>query len=74
MMDGNIAYQGYACQCANYFAKIGSPCPTYQNPTDFYMKKLSVNYPLEKEDIEKSAFFDLNYKNDLAITVSDAIE
>lgn len=29
MMDGNIAYQGYACQLAPYFAKLNHPCPTY---------------------------------------------
>lgn len=29
MMDGNIAYQGYACEAAPYFKKTGMPCPTY---------------------------------------------
>ena len=50
--DGNIVYQGYACECAPYFAKIGVPCPIWQNPSDFYIKKLSINYPKSKEDDE----------------------
>ena len=63
MMDGNIAYQGYACQAASYFEKLGAPCPTYQNPSDFYMKRLAVRYPPPPEDIAMVDFFSSEYKN-----------
>jgi energy-coupling factor transporter ATP-binding protein EcfA2 len=71
MMDGNIAFQGYACQLAPYFLKLGQPCPTFQNPSDFYMKKLSVSYPLSKDDMERSSYFDKEYK---ATLLDDVLE
>jgi len=53
MVDGYIVYQGYACEVANYFARMQQPCPIWQNPADFYIKYLSVQYPLEKHDQDK---------------------
>jgi hypothetical protein len=73
-MDGNIAYQGYACEAAPYFKKTGMPCPTYQNPSDFYMKKLSFSYPCNQEDKEKIIKIDKNYREHLLPQVLSAIE
>lgn len=50
MMDGHIVYQGGAIESTNHFSAIGLVCPMLVNPTDFFMKILSVNYPKQEED------------------------
>jgi hypothetical protein len=65
LQDGNVAFQGYAQECAKYFGSIGVPCPTFSNPSDFYIKKLSVNYPKTQQEIESIEFFDSNYRKNL---------
>lgn len=50
MMDGHIVYQGPAMESTNHFNKIGLVCPMLVNPTDFFMKILSVNYPKSEDD------------------------
>jgi hypothetical protein len=53
MIDGHVAFQGYAQNLPSHFAKIGQVCPTRQNPSDFYMKYLSVVYPINEQDNKK---------------------
>jgi hypothetical protein len=50
MMDGYIAYQGPVRESTLHFSKIGLTCPTRANPSDFFMKILSINYPKKQED------------------------
>lgn len=51
LQDGYVAFQGYASECAGYFGKIGVPCPLTYNPADFYIQKLSIDYPKGKKEI-----------------------
>ncbi|KCV67838.1 hypothetical protein, variant [Fonticula alba] len=37
---GRVAYFGEAALAVDYFSKIGYECPTYTNPSDFFMKVL----------------------------------
>ena len=53
MSDGNIVYQGLACEAPDYFSKIGFQFSKFSNPADIFMKVLSVNYPKQSEDEEK---------------------
>jgi ABC-type multidrug transport system ATPase subunit len=48
LQDGNMAYQGKAKESVAYFASIGKKCRITQNPADFYMKILAVDYPKEE--------------------------
>jgi len=50
MMDGYIVYQGLTKDSTSYFAKMGMICPSRTNPSDYYMRILSVNYPKTEED------------------------
>lgn len=65
MCDGYIVYQGDARKSAAYFKNIGIPCPTFANPSDFYMKVLTINYPKEDNDEKKIAFLVENYEDSL---------
>jgi len=61
MADGNIVYQGDAIGSAAYFSRISTDrwrfaCPSKYNPADFYMKLLSVKYPMEQADIDKVTY------------------
>ena len=40
---------------------INRPVPKNCNPTDFFMKLLSINYPKQKEDEEKLEYLNRNY-------------
>jgi hypothetical protein len=53
MMDGHITYQGPAKESTLHFSKIGYTCPGQTNPTDYFMRILSINYPKTEEDIKK---------------------
>lgn len=53
MTDGNIVYQGLANEAPKYFTSIGFEIGAFSNPTDIFMKILSVNYPKGSEDISK---------------------
>lgn len=53
MADGNIVYQGDAKASVSYFKHAGRPAPALCNPADFFMKLLSVSYPIESEDKKK---------------------
>lgn len=53
MMDGSLAYQGFAKDCPKYFASVGYEFPSQGNPADQCIKLLSCNYPKTIEDQEK---------------------
>lgn len=66
MCDGHIVYQGEAKKSTEYFDKIATSqykftCPRFANPADFFMKILSINYPIAEEDQNKIAFFKKSY-------------
>lgn len=73
LQDGYVAYQGYASECAAYFGSIGVPCPLTHNPTDFYIQKLSIDYPKGQKEIEKVEFYTSKY-NQILAAESDADE
>lgn len=50
MCDGYIVYQGLASKSPFYFNKIGFTMPTFANPSDYFMKRLTVNYPKQEKD------------------------
>jgi hypothetical protein len=66
MCDGHIMYQGEAKESASYFKQVGIPCPKYANPSDFYMKVMTVDYPKTLSDEKKVAFLALKYEQILA--------
>ena len=61
MCDGNIVYQGDAKASVKYFKQIDRPVPQFANPADFFMKLLSIDYPVKKEDKEKLDYLNRNY-------------
>jgi hypothetical protein len=61
MSDGHIVYQGDSKKSVDYFNMIQRPVPKNCNPTDFFMKLLSINYPKKKEDEEKLEYLNRNY-------------
>lgn len=74
MVDGFIAYQGKAKRSTDYFSLIGYPMPQYGNPTDHYMRVLSVTYPKTEADIEKLQILDDKYTKHIANKVEDQIQ
>ena len=44
LADGYIIYQGLAAESFNYF-NMGALGKKNQNPCDFFMRELSINYP-----------------------------
>lgn len=38
MVAGRIVYQGPAASAVNYFSVMGFNCPTYSNPSDYFMQ------------------------------------
>lgn len=63
MCDGNIVYQGDAGESVHHFKQIGFPLPQFANPADFFMKVLSVRYPIQKEDQDKIDKLNRNYRS-----------
>jgi hypothetical protein len=53
MADGNIVYQGLANMTPEYFAKMGFTFNRLSNPSDVFMRILSISYPKEKADDQK---------------------
>jgi len=51
LVKGRLAYNGPAQASLEFFSNIGHPCPTYTNPTDFYMELLQTTTP---EDVERA--------------------
>lgn len=73
MIDGNIAFQGYTQECVSYFEKIGPSytCPTWSNPADFYIKKLSINYPKDEDTKTRINLFNDSYNEHLRQSIED---
>ena len=67
MMDGHIVYQGGAIESTNHFSDIGLTCPMLVNPTDFFMKILTVNYPKHEEDEAKIKVILNHYEESLKV-------
>jgi hypothetical protein len=53
MSDGHIVYQGIANRSPRYFESIGFNIGKFMNPTDVFMRIISINYPKADEDFEK---------------------
>lgn len=52
MVAGRLVYQGSAAAAVDYFSALGYKCPTYSNPSDYFMlithhesKKYAENFP-----------------------------
>lgn len=65
MADGHIVYQGDAQDTTSYFSKIGFNCPNFANPADYFLKRLTINYPKQKFDKDKIAFLRQQYQKRL---------
>lgn len=50
MTEGSIVYQGDAALSMEYFSLIGFKSGKYENPADFFMKTLYLNFPKTQED------------------------
>jgi hypothetical protein len=50
MCDGYIMFQGHARESVSHFAKMVLVCPIHSNPSDYFMKVLSINYPKTEDD------------------------
>jgi len=44
---GKTVYMGRTDLCESYFSRLGFPCPTHENPADFYMDIISGNVKRE---------------------------
>ena len=62
MCDGHIVYQGKAKESEKYFRSIGYKMSLYENPADYYLKVLTINYPKEKSDEDKISHLYTSYK------------
>lgn len=52
LSDGGAVYHGKASEAVNYFARLGYQCPSYINPSDYFMRELVV---LDKENDKQGA-------------------
>ncbi|KAJ0412707.1 hypothetical protein ATCC90586_002337 [Pythium insidiosum] len=50
LADGATVYSGNASDAVEYFAKMGLQCPSFVNPTDFFMRQLVV-LDVEKDEV-----------------------
>ncbi|GLE08788.1 hypothetical protein PINS_up020203 [Pythium insidiosum] len=50
LADGATVYSGNASDAVEYFAKLGLQCPSFVNPTDFFMRQLVV-LDVEKDEV-----------------------
>jgi hypothetical protein len=66
MMDGHITYQGLAKDSTIHFAKAGLVCPIQSNPSDYFMRILSVNYPKTEDDERHIELINSHYQANLA--------
>ncbi|CAG2114057.1 unnamed protein product [Medioppia subpectinata] len=53
MADGRVAYLGKSENAIEYFSSLGLNCPNNYNPSDFYIKQLSVIPGKEVESKQK---------------------
>ncbi|GAB9473842.1 hypothetical protein Gpo141_00010988 [Globisporangium polare] len=72
LVDGCTVYNGKASESIAYFAKQGHQCPSFMNPTDYFMKQLVVmdDQPDSKDRVQKLvvAWGEHAIKSDLAKT------
>ena len=54
LVKGEVAYLGPAKDSIDFFGNLGSPCPTYTNPADFFMTLLQTFTP---EDVTRTQKF-----------------
>ncbi|CAK4617831.1 unnamed protein product [Aphanomyces euteiches] len=45
LSGGQTVYNGKASEAVDYFAALGHQCPTYMNPTDYFMRQIIVLDP-----------------------------
>ena len=50
LAKGKMVYHGDASKSIDYFSSLGYPCPTYSNPSDYFMKILQTH---DDKDIER---------------------
>ena len=50
LVDGNTVYQGRAEDSVDYFNRIGYEVPEFWNPSDFFIKELSIPYYKSRKD------------------------
>lgn len=55
LVDGSTVYDGKAAASIEYFASQGLQCPSFMNPTDYFMKQLVVmdDQPDSKERVNR---------------------
>lgn len=54
LVKGKVAFFGPAADAIEFFSQLGHPCPTYTNPTDFFMELLQTTH---EEDVARNAKF-----------------
>ncbi|EQC42060.1 hypothetical protein SDRG_00903 [Saprolegnia diclina VS20] len=54
LSNGRTVYSGKASESVAYFASIGYQCPTYMNPTDYFMRQIII-LDLESPDAVRVA-------------------
>ena len=74
MADGHIVYQGSALQSPAHFGMLKNGSKKYQNPCDFFMRELAINYPKTEEDQLKIEKYVALYKEKLEIRIQDEIQ
>ncbi|EQC34343.1 hypothetical protein SDRG_08115 [Saprolegnia diclina VS20] len=52
LSDGETVYNGKASDAVSYFASHGYPCPSYMNPTDYFMKQIVALEPEAKARVQ----------------------
>ena len=73
MADGHTVYQGEAAKSRGYFDSIGYQVPKFSNPTDFFLKLLSVSYPKTESDNQKIDSLLENYNRTL-LPLTEALD
>ena len=53
MAEGNIAFLGTSEDAVKHFDNLGRPCPVLHNPSDHFIKELTIKKETEMEDIGK---------------------
>ncbi|OQS03596.1 ATP-binding Cassette (ABC) Superfamily [Thraustotheca clavata] len=54
LSNGRTVYNGKASDSVQYFASIGYQCPTYMNPTDYFMRQIII-LDLDSPDAQRVA-------------------
>ena len=73
LADGHVVYQGPAKESFNYF-NMGALGKKNQNPCDFFMRELSINYPKKEVDDAKLEKYLTKYQQEHAHKVCEEME